>query len=182
MLVEKIIPFFTPLWKFNIGGGFDADIAACYQVQNEVPSTEKSNVGGYQSQNVDLKTKFPDLVRRVSPSLDGVVQDSELNLGIDNAWVNINKTNNSNISHYHPQSALSGVIYLQTSPKAGRIVFENPTVSGAFPIDPAVKHFFGVYFIAPEVGDVLIFPSYLKHYVEPNLSSEDRISIAFNMV
>jgi len=182
MIVEKIIPFFTPVWKFNIGDKFDTDIARCYQIQNEAPSTKKSNVGGYQSQNVDLKIKFPDLVQRISPSLNGIIQDSELKLSIDNAWININKTNNSNNSHYHPNSALSVVIYLQTNLDSGQIVFENPTASGAFPIDDSIKHFFGVYCISPKIGDVLVFPSYLKHYVEPNLSSQDRISISFNMV
>ena len=30
-------------------------------------------------------------------------------------------------------------------------------------------------------GDLLIFPSYLPHYVEPNKSDEDRIVISFNI-
>jgi hypothetical protein len=27
---------------------------------------------------------------------------------------------------------------------------------------------------------MIVFPSYAEHYVEPNLSNEDRISISFN--
>ena len=30
-------------------------------------------------------------------------------------------------------------------------------------------------------GDLLIFPSYLPHYVEPNKSDEDRIVVSFNI-
>ena len=182
MPVEKIIPFITPIWKFNIGADFDAEIATCYQIQNELPSAGKSNLGGYQSPTIDLKTKFPNLMERIFPELNNVVTDSELKISIDNAWININKNRDTNLSHYHPHSALSGVIYLQFVLNAGGIVFENPTLSGAFPIDDSVQHFFGGYGIVPTIGDVVIFPSYLKHYVEPNLSTEDRISIAFNMV
>jgi ectoine hydroxylase-related dioxygenase (phytanoyl-CoA dioxygenase family) len=33
----------------------------------------------------------------------------------------------------------------------------------------------------PEEGDLLIFPSYLHHSVEENLSEDERIVISFNI-
>ena len=33
----------------------------------------------------------------------------------------------------------------------------------------------------PDEGDLLIFPAYLHHSVEENLSNEDRIVISFNV-
>ena len=35
--------------------------------------------------------------------------------------------------------------------------------------------------IKPEEGKLLLFPSYLHHSVEENLSDEDRIAISFNL-
>ena len=35
--------------------------------------------------------------------------------------------------------------------------------------------------IPPQEGVMLIFPSFLLHSVEENLSDEDRISVAFNL-
>ena len=35
--------------------------------------------------------------------------------------------------------------------------------------------------VTPEVGKLIIFPSWLVHYVEPNLDDSDRISMAFNI-
>ena len=35
--------------------------------------------------------------------------------------------------------------------------------------------------IEPEEGKLLLFPSYLNHAVEENLSDEDRIVISFNI-
>ena len=38
------------------------------------------------------------------------------------------------------------------------------------------------YLMYPEPGDLVIFPSWLKHYVEPNLNKDiERISISFNV-
>ena len=34
--------------------------------------------------------------------------------------------------------------------------------------------------IKPEENKCILFPSYLKHYVEPNLNKKERISISFN--
>ena len=36
------------------------------------------------------------------------------------------------------------------------------------------------FFYEPKRGRILLFPSYLGHEVEPNITDEDRISIAFN--
>ena len=35
--------------------------------------------------------------------------------------------------------------------------------------------------VAPNEGDLLIFPSYLHHSVEENLSEDERIVISFNI-
>ena len=35
--------------------------------------------------------------------------------------------------------------------------------------------------IAPKEGDLLIFPAYLSHAVNRNLSDEDRVVISFNI-
>jgi uncharacterized protein (TIGR02466 family) len=38
-----------------------------------------------------------------------------------------------------------------------------------------------VHTIPPEVGKLIIFPSWLDHGVNPNLSDTDRISMSFNI-
>ena len=41
----------------------------------------------------------------------------------------------------------------------------------------------GIDTLIPKVkeGDMIIFPSWLEHYVSPNMSEDKRISISFNM-
>ena len=36
------------------------------------------------------------------------------------------------------------------------------------------------YFVKPTENFCILFPSYLPHYVEPNLNKQNRISISFN--
>ena len=181
MEIEKIVPFVTPIWRFNLGDDFQAEIATCYDIESRIPSASKSNLGGYQSPNINLSEYFNALKDKLFPVLKVISDDIEMNLGLDNSWVNINRKNNSNRIHTHRDSAFSGTVYLKTNPNSGQIVFLNPTMSEAFPIDDTIKHFYGYYEIIPKVGDVLVFPAYLRHYVDSNLSDEDRISIAFNM-
>lgn len=181
MEIEKIVPFVTPIWKFNLGNDFQEEIATCYDIESKIPSVSKSNLGGYQSPNIDINEHFEGLRNKLFPVLKVISDDIEMHLGLDNLWININRRNNSNRIHTHRGAAFSGCIYLKTNPNSGQIVFLNPTMSEAFPIDDKIKYFYAECSLVPIVGDVLVFPAYLKHYVDPNLSDEDRISIAFNM-
>ena len=38
----------------------------------------------------------------------------------------------------------------------------------------------GSYSEQPEKGKLVLFPSWLEHYVEPNLTNENRISLSFD--
>jgi len=181
MEIEKIVPFVTPIWRFNLGDDFQAEIATCYDIESTMSSASRSNLGGYQSPSIDLSEHFISLKDKLFPVLKVISDDIEMNLRLNNSWVNINRKNNSNRIHTHRGAAFSGTVYLKTNPNSGKIVFLNPTMSEAFPIDDTIKYFYGYSEIIPKVGDVLIFPAYLRHYVDSNLSDEDRISIAFNM-
>jgi uncharacterized protein (TIGR02466 family) len=142
-----------------------------------------SNRGGYQSQSFledDFKNKFYEIYNFVIDSVNAVGKDTESKYKLRNSWVNINKKSDCNVSHVHAQNSISGCVYLKTNPDSGRIVFENPTPSIHYNINDNVDGFFGVYWCVPIVGELIIFPSYLRHCVEPNNSEDIRVSIAFN--
>ena len=181
MLIEKVTPFATSIWKFNIPNNFQKEIAFCYEHETKFVSNTKSNQGGYQSPNINLMDYFPLISNNLMFGLKSIIKDIGMDLKIDSSWININRKHNFNLPHCHPNSAFSGIIYLKTNPICGKINFRNPTPCEMFPINDTINGYFGRWFFSPEPGDVLIFPSYLNHYVEPNLSDEDRISIAFNM-
>eukprot|EP00051_Salpingoeca_urceolata_P018759 m.266296 g.266296 ORF g.266296 m.266296 type:complete len:280 (+) comp19274_c0_seq5:196-1035(+) len=89
------------------------------------------------------------------------------------AWATVNKDCIGHSVHTHPDNMVSGVYYLQVPEDAGPIVFEDPR-GGLPPFDDTEV-------IHPKEGDLILFPSWLRHKVEPTPGAEPRISLAFNM-
>jgi hypothetical protein len=69
-----------------------------------------------------------------------------------------------------------------TSSRSGQIEFVDPRGhairSSALPNSEC---FFSKFAIQPFSGLLLMFPSYLVHWVLPNESTDERMSIAFNI-
>ena len=64
---------------------------------------------------------------------------------------------------------------------SGAIEFLDPRVNAnAYMIEGAAC-FNRKFVINPKPGDLLVFPSYLTHWVQPNGDSTDRITVAFNI-
>ena len=100
-------------------------------------------------------------------------------------WVNINKKNDYNFFHHHGPftgNALSGVFYVQTPKNCGNIRLYDPRFCLANA--PDLEYYndgSSFHFFEPEPNLLLIFPSWLHHFVEHNQSEDDRISISFNI-
>jgi uncharacterized protein (TIGR02466 family) len=152
-----------------------------------------SNVGGWQSG--DQFTKDADHVEMVK--LIDIINDKFQMLGsnlefnnpdritIDNFWININKKTNANKLHDHPKSIIVAVYYVKVPDNSGNIILRTPVVSYDKYIKPENIGRYNTfnsstYTYTPKVGDLVIFPAWLQHRVEPNQTNEERISIAFN--
>ena len=151
-----------------------------------------SNEGGYQSEDLILLNH-----KILNPLVSGILEHSsiycsEINLKcsnkIDNIWFNINGYKDSNLLHSHPHSLISGVYYLQTPKDCGNIQFHHPG-SESFQnywMENVGSEYntynSGEWWLQSIVGVMYLFPSWLKHYVRPNLNKkEKRISISFNI-
>ena len=83
-------------------------------------------------------------------------------------WFNIAKVGEKTGIHDHAKFAsISGVVYLQCTSECGDLFF---TKCGQDNLA-----------ITPEVGKMVLFPSFLKHGVQTNKSNQNRISLAFNL-
>lgn len=103
-------------------------------------------------------------------------------------WINISTTNSFNAPHDHPGFQWSGVLYISIpsdiTESAGQIEFLDPrnSVYNTAGQIPSLQNYFASNVkIKPTNGMIIIFPSYLRHWVYPNTSKEERISIAFNL-
>ena len=99
---------------------------------------------------------------------------------ITNSWINRHDLSGETIEHNHNNTTFVVSAYLNCPPNSGNIVFKDPLEyhKSSWPIFPE-QHLYQE--IPVTTNDVLIFPGYLKHYVQPNLSSESRYVMTFNI-
>lgn len=138
----------------------------------------RSGVGSKQYQNFNCE----DLTKEIQTSLPA---NSPLDIQIDEMWININPRGSCNSRHHHnPFSgkSLSGVFYVQVPGNSGDIVFYDPR--GIVKDAPDMRYFYGTdtnLKFSPADNTLIIFPAWLDHSVEKNMSNKDRISISFNI-
>jgi uncharacterized protein (TIGR02466 family) len=92
-------------------------------------------------------------------------------------WVNVNEPNSRNVIHTH-YATYSAVFYLQST-GTGKLRFCNPQL--VMSNDKTDSPFSRDFFIDPLDGDFFLWPSWVPHEVEPNLSNKQRINIAFDI-
>ena len=147
-----------------------------------------SNRHGWQSQGFDL-SDMNDLLHatilRGLSSFPSIKNTTEIRAS---AWININGPGAYNIPHTHPNSHLSGVMWIKVPKDSGNIVFDNPSGHQTHTeINSYTQEFKDQFFIhhaywfPPIEGRMIIFPSHLQHEVKENKSNEDRISVSFNV-
>tara|TARA_R110000803_G_scaffold3170_1_gene10745 strand:- start:247 stop:792 length:546 start_codon:yes stop_codon:yes gene_type:complete len=143
-----------------------------YEFKDFYPETVLiSNRNGWQSKSdLHLNEVFFPLVKILNQKIQ--LYTGSPNSFLRDMWVNISPHGSYNEIHCHNTSEIninySGVLYLKCPPNSGNIIFYNPL---------------NIYLrtpITPSENFLLFFNDRLPHSVEPNLSQEDRISIAFN--
>jgi uncharacterized protein (TIGR02466 family) len=102
---------------------------------------------------------------------------------IENYWVNFNKPGMFNKPHLHPNSVFTGVYYAKAEKNCGNIVIHNSAdkefTLQSYTSKPTAFNMSNPHY-EPSAGLVIIFPSWLQHSVETNLSGTDRISVSFH--
>ena len=107
--------------------------------------------------------------------------NSDQRLVITQLWGNRNPKGSKHHEHVHPNSILSGVFYLRQDPKLPPIQFAKSNQAG-MKLDPRkYNNYNAETFLLPCVsGELILFPSNLRHSVPINYGEEERISLSFN--
>jgi uncharacterized protein (TIGR02466 family) len=147
-----------------------------------------SNIGGFQSKNynvIDNKDILQDIFFNPAKEfIEKLNPKKELKITLGGFWINSNLNNDYNLLHNHFGSAISGVYYLKVPKNSGCLVFQNGDLSKLSSNNFNYfdnENYYCRYHIEPKKFDLYLFTSETFHYVEPNRSSEDRISVAFNL-
>ena len=106
---------------------------------------------------------------------------------LNNNYKSINNYKDYNGVHTHPQSIISGVFYVQVPEKSGELEFYHPVTDYLdmyWPQKDITEYNSWnspVWRMPVKEGKLILFPSWLKHGVQPNLNKvESRISVSFN--
>ena len=157
--------------------------------------SEKNGYPGYTSYAslTDLPWRFPvfaDLVKVLDQHVAAFAEDLEFDLDgrelkLEDLWINILPPGGTHASHIHPHSVISGTTYVSMPDGASALKLEDPR-SARMMASPARKkdarrELKPFIYMAPKVGDVLLWESWLRHEVPLNMADEDeRISVSFN--
>ena len=192
------IAFKTPIYVIptNASAEFMQNLEKdIYLIRDSSESLNISNLNGWHSET-DLFAREESSIRELCKMLIGEttkklssISDSfnpnDYN-GEFGGWINVNPKGGANAVHTHNGWHWSGVFYVKqpnvSEGRSGMIEFINPSqesteIAKGFAnigLEPYIR-------IRPEVGQLVIFPSYLLHSVYPNESNEDRITVAYNL-
>ena len=143
-----------------------------------------STFNNSQSYILDKFNKILSIKDRITLALDAYTDEVGIDqVELDNSWVNVQNQDSQLNFHTHPCSALSGALYLKIDRNSSRLYFTNPvTINHNFSINKLTEFTYEWVHILPRTGDLIIFPSLLKHgSLEKNMSLE-RIVCSFNTV
>jgi len=163
----------------------------CISFKEKNKSVNKSNKGGWQSNNLEGKhLPLNELFLEIENESNCFTNKIGLknNLTLKNVWININYYKDYNQNHIHPNCLLSGVYYIQTPKDCGNIEF----ITNDFDLrcydwnEKTVRNensYTVPRWIMPAIENRLyIFPNWLSHCVQQNLNTKkERISISFNL-
>ena len=100
-----------------------------------------------------------------------VIPHKQLGFPYNEFWFNISNSGDNTGWHDHKENAkISCVYYISVPKKSGNIIFRKKN-----------KNKYEKWFVKPQDGMMILFPSKLEHCVEINKSCDIRISLSFNL-
>ena len=197
MLKSEVLKFFPePVFKYKFEKAefFNQELAQyIYNLQKEdLNGLTKSNRGGWHSKDFKL-TDQNSIQFKFAVELQKYIFDTfqkfgwetgKNNIRITQMWAIINKKDDFNVIHTHPNTYLSAAYYVKAPKNCGKFIVENPNIAKRHSFPPiAQRNELNLVLNGLDIneGDLLLFPAYLPHKVAKNESDEDRIVISFNV-
>lgn len=195
--------FVTPIYHASLselGTTLDNQelVSSCWSIaEDDEAGQEWCDENGYPGYTsyaslTDLGWRFPifaDLIKILDQHVAAFVQELDFNLDgrelkLEDIWINILPEGGTHSSHIHPHSVISGTTYVSMPDGASAIKFEDPRLPMMMAAPARKKDaregLRQFIYVAPQVGDVLLWESWLRHEVPLNTAEDERISVSFN--
>ena len=148
----------------------------------------KTNWQSNHNPNLHEHQKYKPLGKKVLELSKEYIEDLKFEFDdhyITGMWSNILKPGEFHSPHTHSNNLVSGVFYLQTNDNSPAITFLDPRPQSSV-LQPQAKEYnifnSTMFFYPAKVNRMILFPSWLEHYVPQNDTKFSRVSIAFNVM
>jgi uncharacterized protein (TIGR02466 family) len=190
--VETHALFSTPLWVVNhpdsssLNRQLRSHAISAMEADAGVSQLKRTNRMGWRSPafNLEESQLWAPLAAFVRESL-ACILSADGDYALISTGLNVHLEGGFNVSHVHAHCVVSAVYYIACPPGSGDLVFEDPRVQASF---ASSLHLFcqdlGSHLVrlSPQEGQLVLFPSWLSHRVEPSGSFEPRISLPINVI
>lgn len=179
--IQSIFP--VPIFKKNIGRVFTDKEKTIMDPSSWqlIPSSE--NQRAQNTKILEIPSLF-NIKQFIESSLEefkaNVVQPmTSMNFKFTQSWINYSKKGDSHHKHFHANSIVSGVFYFKVEPQ-DPIYFYDRIKTNLHILNYPNYWNVSRMLVPVSAGDVIIFPSWLEHDVEPVKTDDLRVSLSFN--
>jgi len=134
----------------------------------------QTSVGGFLDNN-GKDTKLENIPSQIREHIIENIKKIPIPLEIKDVWTNITSSTDYNRVHNHKEVDLVFVLYLTE----GTLWIQNP--NQRLKLDKVYKNIGSSISLDFNIGDMIVFPSDIHHWVEPFDGNYDRITIAGNL-
>ncbi|MGF1611130.1 MAG: TIGR02466 family protein [Kiloniellales bacterium] len=189
----QAIPFFaTMVWSYDLAPELAEPMNRRLLAKLDALLTPRPPLQPGQTWQTDQRlhrlSEFAELVGYINEAASRVMEILQVEhegFEITGCWANINPPGEPHTPHNHPNNYLSGVYYVKTAPGGDSLSFYDPRPETNV-IAPRVKQPNPYNLRRLELrtppGRLVLFPAWFRHGVGRNMSSEERVSIAFNIM
>lgn len=180
--IEWLFP--TPIVEYDLSEYLTADVAKALQRTSKATNGLVDGIRAEEDPSTipecrELYKAFQNCVDRYSAIL-GINKSS-----IFESWMNVLMKGGSVAVHRHYGSIISAAFYPYVEDNSANLIFVNP-LDGFRMMDVNEecltchgKYSSNIKAVEPKTGKIVLFPSWIQHYVPPNKSNL-RVTLSFN--
>ena len=148
---------------------------------------------GHVSYSNHILKYHPQLQQEIQSHLDSYTTQLgyTTKTQITTSWLNIHKQQGYCPLHNHANAIIAGVVFINIPTDSGKFIFKRSQLSNDMlfsmqitmdSTEELTQYSDPGYIIDPQPNTLLLFPSSLQHMVTPNNNTEDRVTLAFNVI
>jgi uncharacterized protein (TIGR02466 family) len=131
------------------------------------------------------KKELQDIFNNEASKFFNELTGLELPFLHSSSWINSAPKYDYTNVHHHGNSFLVGVYYLRAKKDCGDLILHDPRGAKNWIAGVETRKGFPMsgrdfYSYEPKEGELILFPAYISHNVNPNFSDDVRVSLAIN--